>query len=848
MKRLSLRSVTLITLFVLLVGCRTDGTQRPGTMETTTITLVGSASFQQVYENLVQQFQEEYPNIQVQYVLLTGQQANLSLREQAALADVLLLEGMSPPLETALAFLNLDPLMAADPTFDGSDFWPGIMEACQAAGVQVGLPFRANASLIFFDKAAFDAAGLPYHEPGWKWEDFRQAAQTLAIREGEETARYGFSDSGNPLGLLAPLVDNIIAQSGDTLDGRRIAAELEWYVTLANENVILSESGTLPHERQAAMWVSSQFGLTAASATLGDNLGVVAFPAATGVGQSNPVTAGCALISAGTNRSQEAWTFLHYLSRQDLSATGVYPAAPARPSVAQSSDYWAQMEPATVRAVQAALEHGWYRRAEMPELAAVGEALAQALSGERSLAESLPGTLEIRPTVPPPPPDAAIAVATPIATPTRLDSNEDVLIVEYYGAHNHGSEEALAALAQAFNETQDAFDVRIISRPSQGFLPAVELAEIVDCFAWGGYADVFPRIHGEAFREAFYSLSPLMDGEDSSFRDDFEPTALERNRMDGEQFGLPGDMLPNVVYYNATLLARLGLEPPGPGWDVYDFWALAEAATRTEDDPLIYGFVPYNLWPDNLLLFVPEADYFYDRNTSPAAAAFTEPAVTNALTWLGRMAETGVMFPSSWRSSRSTSDSDDAKKLEQSSLIVRGQAAMWIDLAGSRSYPFNTGVAPYPQTHLTQIAGQSPLPSFLVISKRAADPTGCWEWFKFLTSRHNAFPGVPLRRSVMESPEWVAAVGGEDNAAAYRIMISRPRIPSPEPLRASPYSRWWSDALAAVFSGDSPAAVLEAMQRRADAFRICFEAVPPEERNDASASACARQVDPDFQW
>jgi ABC-type glycerol-3-phosphate transport system substrate-binding protein len=501
----------------------------------------------------------------------------------------------------------------------------------------------------------------------------------------------------------------------------------------------------------------------------------------------------------------------------------------------------------TAVAVRAALEQGWYRRAAMPELVTVGEALTQALTGETSLAESLPGTVEIQPTTLPPLPDTAIAVATPRATPAP---HQDILTVEYYGADYHGSQEALAVLAQAFNEAHDTIEVKIISWPSENDigLSLVELAEVVDCFAWGGYADAFAHVYGDAFREAFYSLTPLMDGEDNSFRNDFEPTALARNRADGELFGLPGDVRPYVVYYNANLLAELGLDAPTPDWTADDFWTLAEAATRTESDRPIYGFVPYELWPINLLLFVPGADYFYDSDSSPVAATFTEPAVVNALTWLGRMAETGVIFPGSWRDSRSTWDSDIAQRLgPQRELINNDQAAMWVALAGG-SYPFETGVVPYPQTDLPHIAGQSPLPSFLAISKRAADPTGCWKWLKFLTSQHNAFPGVPLRRSALESPEWIATVGGEDNAAAYRIMSSHPRIPSPEPLRASPYSRWWSDALAAVFAGDNPAATLEAMQRRADAFRICFEAVPAEERNDASASTCARQVDPDFQW
>jgi multiple sugar transport system substrate-binding protein len=598
----------LVLLFCLLLfACRSQGNRPAVFAVDTTITLAAPPSSQAAYEHIIKQFQEECPQIQVQFVPLSGQQASLSLRDQAALTDVLLLEGQPPSADAAATFLNLAPLMAADPTFDQTDFWPGIMAACQAAGVQVGLPFRANASLIFFDKAAFDAAGLPYPEPGWNWEDFRQAVQALSASEGEQILRYGFVDGGNPLSLLAPLIADVIRQSGETLDSQRLAVELEWYVTLAGQGVIPGHTGTptsnrdtLINNRQAAMWVGSQFDLNRWQTALGDDLAAAPFPTAAGTTSSNPVTAGCALISAGTNHSQAAWTLLHYLSQQALFTSGVYPAAPARPSVAQSSNYWAQLEPETAIAIRYALEQGWYRRAEMPELAAVGGALTQAMAGETSLAQSLPDTVEIQPNRPPPPPDTAIAVATPRATPIALD--RDLLIVEYYSAGGGGHhDEALSALAQAFNDMQNNFEVRILSEPGRYDGTYIEyLAGAGDCLAYGG------TVAGNiAFKDNFYSLRPFLDSEPDSFREDFDPYWWERNQIDGELYALPGPVRPYVVYYNVQLLAESGLDPPSPDWTPEDFWALAEAATRTEDGQSIYGFAPYELWPANLLRFVP---------------------------------------------------------------------------------------------------------------------------------------------------------------------------------------------------------------------------------------------------
>jgi hypothetical protein len=60
----------------------------------------------------------------VQYVALDEQSSRLSLRERAAVADVLLLYGR-PPTEAAVHFLDLTPLATAEAGFAANDFWPG---------------------------------------------------------------------------------------------------------------------------------------------------------------------------------------------------------------------------------------------------------------------------------------------------------------------------------------------------------------------------------------------------------------------------------------------------------------------------------------------------------------------------------------------------------------------------------------------------------------------------------------------------------------------------------------------------------------------------------------------------
>jgi ABC-type glycerol-3-phosphate transport system substrate-binding protein len=831
---------------------------QPAAEEAAVIAVAGSASLQPAYERLIQQFQEDTPHIQVQYIPLSPQQAALSLREQAALADILLLEGWPPTPEAAAVFRDLSPLMAADFAFQANDFWPGLMDACQAAGVQVGLPFRANASLIFFDKAAFDAAGLPYPEPGWSWEDFRQAAQALTVSEGGQTSRYGFADGGNPLGLLAPFVDGLIAQSGDRLDGQRIAAELEWYVTLVEENAISSESGDPLNARRAAIWIGSQFGLAAARAALGDSLGVAPFPTAAGTSSagtpaSNPASAGCALISAGSAHSQAAWRWVDYLSRQSLAATGLLPAAPARPSAAESHAYWAQMETETAVAIRHALEHGWYRRAEMPELAAVGEALAAALRGDATLAESLPSTVEIQPTAPPPTPDSEpVAVATPRVTPTP-DAN--VIVIEY-DASPHDNREAVIALAQAFNESQDRIRVNVTTHP---LLPQggtmIEYAAESDCFMHGIRATYLAEQHGDEFFDAYYSLSPLLDAEEAAFRDDFTQMSrwMEINTVNGELYALPVAIHPVVLRYNRDLLDELGVAPPTADWTVEEFWALVQEAGSGS----AYGLVATEgLQPIELLTFVPGAAYYFDLDTRPVRPKFTDPAVVGALTFLGEMAEAGVLYPNTQWASRRTWEEDRQAASQGYSIFRFGRAAVWghqIGSWGGDGVALTFAVAPYPQRTLPNYFTQEGTgsPQMLYISRRSPDPTACWEWFKFLTAQPELFLGLPVRQSIRESAAWRETVG-EEMAITLETMIFRPRARDslPDDFGSGwefwTYQTWWADALLSVFEGEEPSLALAESQQRAEAFYICYAALE-EPIAFSQAQACARQSDPNFQ-
>lgn len=53
------------------------------------------------------------------------------------------------------------------------------------------LPTMNYTSLMFYNKDMFDAAGLDYPDGTWDWNDFRENAKNLTIREGDDTTQFG---------------------------------------------------------------------------------------------------------------------------------------------------------------------------------------------------------------------------------------------------------------------------------------------------------------------------------------------------------------------------------------------------------------------------------------------------------------------------------------------------------------------------------------------------------------------------------------------------------------------------------------------------------------------------------
>jgi ABC-type glycerol-3-phosphate transport system substrate-binding protein len=816
--------------------------------EEVTITFADMGIFQLQYEPLIEEFESQHDNIQVHF--LPFEDIPGGFPQVAAYADIV--KRSLPWSEELHNYLDLTPLMEADPNFDPQAFWPNMLEGCSVDGRMLGLPVAGRPNLIVFDGAAFDAAGLPRPAPGWTWQDFETAVATLTHTSGEEILRYGFVDTGWPLTLLAPRLDAVLSSSPGDFDLSTLQSELDWFVSLANEGTIHMipfeedshiEFQELIENRQVAMWVDSSGIVSTRLAALGGDGGVAPYPipSPSEAARTTWVNAECLLVSAGTAHPQEAWDWLQFLASQRLPSPAQASAVPARPSIADDSRYWDLLDEQVAAAFRFALENAWYGSISREPLNSIGQALSQAMRGETTLAAAL-AEIQTDPGAPGPPAAAAtpLAVATSRPPSAATTPPPGAVVIDYfYDGNWHTDLEALQAVADAFHQENPEIFVKLTDRRS-AFGPGdswshITLTERFDCFISAG----IPTENGF---DSWYILDPFIeaDPQGRAILEEIPPGWIDLNLFfsDGVLYALPIAAQPNVIYFNKEIFERRGLAPPSLDWTMEDFWELATTSASQNT----YGFVPIT---DSLFLYgVSSYRQLWNFTVTPQQINFINPQNLANLSFLVEMAEMRAITSIGDFSPRIDWQTIQSKRYR---AINNGQAAMWTNRAGLRygvytgpeGLPYEVGVVPMPVDVEPRTAGSR---ISFYISRQSENPEACWEWGKYISAEPAIFHGIPLRSSVLASPDLDAYLGAE-TAAAYRAAMARPLeefIRRQEAFSSVPIFWWWNETLADIFDGANIEQALTEIQQKAEVYRDCMIATDAQDYG-----ACAQQADPD---
>ncbi len=149
---------------------------------------------------------------------------------------------------------DLEPYLAADPTFNEDDYVPNVWIAQTYDGKRWGLPWDSGAMCLGYDKDIFDAAGLEYPAPDvWlTWDDVLELALQLTIDldgnkpgdagfEPARVAQYGFKpDLGH--GRYTYIWSNngeIVAEDGTMpMDTDEFTQTMNWLADLGLEHYV----------------------------------------------------------------------------------------------------------------------------------------------------------------------------------------------------------------------------------------------------------------------------------------------------------------------------------------------------------------------------------------------------------------------------------------------------------------------------------------------------------------------------------------------------------------------------------------------------------------------------------
>lgn len=298
------------------------------------------------FERLVAEYEAANPDvtIDVQHAPWSGYWTRLDAQLAAGAGpDVLFITNV-PSYAQRGALVELGPLIEVS-GFPLDQYNQEALKPHSFDGGLYSLP-RDNATIVlYYNVDAFDEAGLAYPDETWQWDDFRAAAEELAISEGGRTSRYGAVIESNdwPVWVAqngGAIFDDPINPSTFTLDEPQAIAAVQFLGDMINKDRSMpsfleaNQSGGTTQMflgGQAAMAITN-------AARLGTYAGadfewaIAPLPAGPDGQRSNIIGGAGFGINSNTDDVEAAWDFLSFVAGaegQSVFASAEAPAVPA---------------------------------------------------------------------------------------------------------------------------------------------------------------------------------------------------------------------------------------------------------------------------------------------------------------------------------------------------------------------------------------------------------------------------------------------------------------------------------------------------------------------------------------
>lgn len=151
-----------------------------------------------ILDMAIARFEEEHPNIQVEYV------SGISSDDYSEWLAEKILTGREPDLYFVLpedfsllassgALADLTEMIRQDRDFDKNAYYASCLEAGKYNGVQYALPQESVPTIMFVNKTLLDEKGIQFPESGWTWDDFYNICRRVTDAENHIFGVYGYT-------------------------------------------------------------------------------------------------------------------------------------------------------------------------------------------------------------------------------------------------------------------------------------------------------------------------------------------------------------------------------------------------------------------------------------------------------------------------------------------------------------------------------------------------------------------------------------------------------------------------------------------------------------------------------
>lgn len=309
------------------------------------------------HNRIIEAFEAANPDIQVQLEPVGTGDYYARIFTQIAAGDppdlLQIGDDAVPMFVSRGAFLPLDEFIRGEYPLDTSIYLPGMLGPGQVEGVQYLLPKDYSSLAVYYNKILFDAAGLPYPQDGWTWDDFVETARALTLTD----------DSGNVTqwgvqlpGPWSTGFEAWVAQAGGTLisedgtqiegfmDSPEVAEAMQFYgdlyhaLNVAPPPADMNSFGggnTEFENGTAAMRIFGRWPQTGLLENPNLDLGVVGLPV--GAQRANVLFWGGFGISSLSEHPEAAWRFLRFYVGQEGAEVWKDWGLPAVASVAEDA-------------------------------------------------------------------------------------------------------------------------------------------------------------------------------------------------------------------------------------------------------------------------------------------------------------------------------------------------------------------------------------------------------------------------------------------------------------------------------------------------------------------------------